>query len=47
MSEKDYDLRAAISKYNTVEKNSRLCCKRKNKLSEFEQKSPELDWIRT
>lgn len=38
MAEKDYDLRAVISKYNTVEKKLKTLLEAQNKLSEFEQK---------
>ncbi len=35
MAEKDYDLRAVISKYNTVEKKLKALLEAQNKLSEF------------
>lgn len=35
MSEKDYDLRAVISKYNTVEKKLKTLLEAQNKLSDF------------
>lgn len=35
MAEKDYDLRAVITKYNTVEKKLRTLLQAQNKLSEF------------
>jgi hypothetical protein len=38
MSEKDYDLRAIIGKYNTLEKKMKQLLEAQDKLSEFEQK---------
>lgn len=35
MSEKDYDLRAVISKYNTVEKKLKTLLEAQNKLTDF------------
>ncbi len=42
MAEKDYDLRAVISKYNTVEKKLKQLLEAQNKLSEFENKITQL-----
>lgn len=38
MTEKDYDLRAVITKYNTVQKKLKSLLEAQNKLSEFEAK---------
>jgi len=38
MSEKDYDLRAIIGKYNTLEKKMKQLLDAQDKLSEFEEK---------
>ena len=42
MAEKDYDLRAVIGKYNTVEKKLKQLLQAQNKLTEFENKITQL-----